>query len=77
VSAEFVTCETVNAIVVHVRRVSALTQPVRLSGHPSPSPFAMCGTPIAWDTQIPASEKCVTCRSCRKAMGWPEWMDAP
>jgi hypothetical protein len=71
---DLVTCETVAAIVVHVRRLGPGSPPIRLSGHTSPRPFAMCGSPIDWDTQIPATEAHVSCRSCRKAIGWPEWL---
>jgi hypothetical protein len=70
---EMVTCETVAAIVVHVRRLGPGIPPIRLSGH-STRPFALCGSPIDWDTQIPATEPCVTCRSCRKVAGWPEFL---
>lgn len=70
-----VTCETVAAIVVHVRRLGPGIAPVRLSGHSSPRPFALCGSPVDWDTQNPVNDRTVTCRSCRKAAGFPEWID--
>jgi hypothetical protein len=72
-----VTCETTAAIVHHVRRVGPGLPPIRLSGHAGPGPFALCGAAIAWDSEVPAVEWCVTCRSCRKVAGWPEFMETP
>lgn len=71
--AEYVACETVAAIVHHVRRVDA-EHPVKRGGH-WPKPRAMCGREVDWDTQVPPTEKCISCRNCRKAMGWPEMME--
>ena len=69
----YIASETVAAIVLHVRRVGPDLPPIRLSGH-STKPFAMCGSPMDWDTVSPVSERTISCRSCRIAMGWPEWM---
>lgn len=68
---EFVACETVACIVHHVRRIG--DTPVNPNGH-WPKPLAMCGTPVNWDTKVPPTEKCISCRGCRVAMGWPEMM---
>lgn len=72
---EVVTCESVAALVLHLRRLGPGIPPVRLSGHGGPGPFALCGSVIAWDTQRPATERCVTCRTCRLLAGWPEFME--
>ena len=55
-----VACESVAAIVVHLRD-DALA-PVRLSGHPFPRPRALCDAEVAWDTQLPTNS--ATCRKC-------------
>jgi hypothetical protein len=71
--AEFVTCETVAAIVLHVRRVTAAA-PIPLGGHTAPRPRALCGAPVDWDTQIPVASIAAEpddnravrpCRTCR------------
>ncbi len=62
--SDYVTCETVAAIVVHIRRAS--DAPVRLNGHTSPRPTSLCGMEVAWDTQIPVSS--ATCRKCIAAI---------
>lgn len=61
---ELVTCETVAAIVLHVRRIA--DRGVRLSGHVSPRPLALCGEPVYWDTQRPVAA--VSCRRCKAAL---------
>lgn len=74
-TAPLVTCETVAAIVLHVRRVTDV--PVRLGGHTAPRPLALCGSPVDWDTQIPvasvtapsdATRAVRPCRGCRTAL---------
>jgi hypothetical protein len=57
---ELITCETVAAIVLHARHI--VDRDVRLNGHRSPKPLALCGSPVDWDTQRPVSA--VHCRSC-------------
>lgn len=61
-----VICETVAAIVLHVRRVTP-TSPIRLGGH-STKPLALCGSRVDWDTECPVSLINVTCRDCRAAL---------
>jgi hypothetical protein len=63
---QFVTCETVAAIVLHVRRVTDI--PVRLTGHSTPRPRALCGRPVDWDTQRPVAIGHITCRDCKAAL---------
>ena len=63
----FVVCESLSCIVTHVRHVGST--PVRLGGHAG-DVTALCGTKIAWDTQIPVASTCVTCRGCRAVAGW-------
>lgn len=58
---EFVTCESVASIVLHVRRIG--DRPVHLGGHVSPRPLALCQSMVAWDTKRPVST--VGCRDCR------------
>lgn len=65
-AVRLVTCETVAAIVLHVRRVT--DTPVRLSGHSGMRPLALCGSAIDWDTEIPVSAENATCRGCRTAL---------
>jgi hypothetical protein len=64
-----VTCETIAAIVIHVRRIG--DRPIRLSGH-SDKPTTLCGRLADWDTLIPVSPAAVSCRRCRVVLGWPE-----
>ena len=56
----FVTCESVAAIIVHLR--DAAFVPIRLSGHSFPRPRALCDAEIAWDTRLPVSA--ASCRTC-------------
>lgn len=63
-AGQLVACETVAAVVLHVRRI--VDRGVRLSGHVAPRPLALCGTPIAWDTRLPVSA--VTCRRCEAVL---------
>lgn len=54
------TCETIAAVVLHIRRVG--DRPVHLGGHVTPKPFALCGSPVGWDCQSPISAAtCVRC----------------
>jgi hypothetical protein len=57
---ELVVCESTAAIVPHLRIVT-LEAPICLNGH-SPRPSALCGSEIAWDTQLPLNA--ARCRSC-------------
>jgi hypothetical protein len=59
-----VACETVAAVVLHVRRIA--DRGVKLGGHVAPRPLALCGSPVDWDTQRPVSA--VHCRSCLAAL---------
>ncbi len=74
---DLVSCETVAAIVLHARRIGPRLKGVAYGGHTDPRPLALCGAAIDWDTTRPATEACVTCRSCRIAAGWSEWMVRP
>lgn len=65
IESAYVACESSVAVVVHARQVEAST-PIRLSGHASPRPASLCGSAIAWDTQLPL--RSVTCRDCRAAL---------
>jgi hypothetical protein len=58
---ELVVCESTAAIVPHLRIVTA-DMPIKLGGHPTPRPGALCGSEIAWDTQLPLNA--ARCRSC-------------
>jgi hypothetical protein len=60
---ELVTCETVSAIALHVRRIT--DRGVKLGGHAYPWPRAPCGQWVDWDSQIPVTAKCITCRNCK------------
>lgn len=62
---ELVVCESVVAIVTHVRSVDPKT-PINLSGH-SPRPLALCGAQVAWDTRLPLAA--ATCKKCILAAG--------
>lgn len=57
------TCETLAAIVIHIRAISTI--PVSLFGYKVRSgarPKALCDARVAWDTQIPvASATCARC----------------
>lgn len=70
--ADMVVCETVAAITPHLRRVGRGLPPIRLGGHPDPRPFALCGTPIAWDTELPIDA--ARCSRCLRVAGrvWAE-----
>lgn len=61
--AEFVVCETLTAMVQHLRQVTA-TSPVNLGGHTSPKPVTLCGMQADWDTRIPVG--CETCHTCKQ-----------
>jgi hypothetical protein len=61
---DLVTCETVAAIVLHVRRV--VDRGFRPSGHVTPRPLALCGSPVDWDTKQPVES--TSCHSCRLAL---------
>jgi hypothetical protein len=37
----------------HLRRLGPREAPIKLGGHASPKPRALCGREIAWDTKIP------------------------
>jgi len=56
----FVVCESTAAIVTHLRLVG--DKPISLSGPSFPRPEALCGSEIAWDTQLPINA--VRCRAC-------------
>lgn len=60
---ELVTCETIAAIVLHVRRIT--DRGVKLGGHVDPKPQALCGRYVDWDTQRPVIAECITCRNCK------------
>jgi hypothetical protein len=62
-----VTCETVAAVVVHVRRI--VDREVHLGGHIAPRPLALCGMPADWDTMLPVSA--ASCRRCRALLPAP------
>jgi len=49
---ELVVCESSAAIVPHLRIVTT-DLPIKLGGHPTPRPDALCGLEIGWDTQLP------------------------
>ncbi len=70
-----VACESSVAVVLHARLVTR-EKPVCLTGHSKPSPQSLCGAMIAWDTQAPVTDRTITCRSCRVAIGWSERMEA-
>lgn len=70
---DVVACESAAAIVYHLRRIGDGYAPIRDGGH-WPRPSALCGAEIAWDTHVPPTERSITCRACRVAMGWPEMM---
>jgi predicted Zn finger-like uncharacterized protein len=65
----YVVCETVAAITPHIRIVTA-EHPIRLGGH-SNRPLALCGTVIAWDTQLPLNSGSVRCSKCLKRVQEP------
>jgi len=69
-----VACESTVAVVLHARLVTP-EMPVRLGGHVSPRPRALCDTEVWWDTQRPVTNRTITCRSCRVAIGWSERME--
>ena len=59
-----VVCETVAAVVPHLRIVTA-ESPIKLGGH-HPAPKTLCGRDAGWDTQLPlTSARCTTCLSER------------
>ncbi len=63
-----VVCETVHAIVTHLREPTE-ESPVRFGGFSDRTsrPFpvlALCGSQVAWDTQLPVS--IARCRDCNK-----------
>lgn len=58
--ADFVTCESVAAIVVHIREI--VERGINIHGHARPRPKALCGAEVAWDTRIPLAG--ATCRKC-------------
>lgn len=60
---EIVTCETIAAIAVHASRI--VDRDVHLAGHRTPRPLALCGLPVDWDTMIPVTAACVSCRRCK------------
>lgn len=61
---KYVTCESVAAIVLHVREVG--TTPISYSGF-AQRPRALCETKVAWDTKI--SVELASCRTCRALAG--------
>lgn len=64
---DLVVCESVAAIVPHLRRVTEAV-PIKLSGHASPRPLSLCGNEIAWDTRLPLSAaRCSKCLAVRDA----------
>lgn len=58
-AGQFVTCETMAANIVHIRRADRLGP--NYHGH-SPRPTTLCNAPAAWDTRIPLTA--ATCRVC-------------
>lgn len=65
-AGQLVTCETVAAIVRHVRRVADI--PVKLGGHSVPRPRALCDRHVDWDTTRPVVLEHITCRACKAAV---------
>ncbi len=57
-----ISCESVAAIVVHIRIVGSVEP--NYSGHSPYRPPTLCGAEAAWDTK--SSVKYATCRSCRE-----------
>lgn len=57
----FTTCETIAAIVVHIRELRDGEDPF-YSGIREPSRGTLCGEKHAWDNRIPLSR--ATCRTC-------------
>lgn len=66
-TSQLVTCETTAGIVLHVRHV-ADDKPVRLGGHPTPRPLALCNRAVDYDTQQPVAIEHVTCGGCKAAL---------
>jgi hypothetical protein len=62
---ELVACETVAAIVVHLRLAG--DREVSLSGHTTPRPKTLCDAEAAWDTRLPITAS--TCSICRYKAG--------
>ena len=63
-----VTCESVAAIIVHLR--DEAVAPIRLSGHSFPRPRALCDAEIAWDTKLPVdAASCGTCIEIARSTG--------
>lgn len=67
---KFVVCESVAAIVTHLREVTK-EHPISLSGHSFPRPRSLCDREMAWDTRLPISS--ARCRDCREASGITDW----
>jgi hypothetical protein len=59
--ADFIVCETVAAIVTHIRQLTP-NHPANYSGHKPPRPLALCGSAIAWDMKLPLDT--ATCSMC-------------
>jgi hypothetical protein len=70
---DLVVCESVAAITTHLRVITPEV-PVNLHGHHPRLP-ALCGTLVAWDTQIPV--RMGRCRDCRHLAGLPVGLDGP
>ena len=59
--SEFVTCESVASIVIHVRKLTT-DHPKSLGGHAMPAPMSLCGMKMAWDCR--SKTEAATCRDC-------------